>query len=192
MRNVKRKFATILASDCVGFSKHMVEDEEKTLDALNSCREIIDSFIEKHFGRIFHTAGDSVLAEFDSSVEAVTCAISFQEAMNSRNISLKNSMDRENRKLVWRVGIHSDDVIFENENVYGNGVNIAARLEAQCAPGQILVSRLVNDQVASRVEAIFRAAGTKKLKNITNEFEVFLIFPILVDCFLDHVFLQNL
>ena len=173
MSEVKRKFATILATDCVGFSKHMVEDEEATFDSLNACRKIIDSIIEKHSGRIFHTAGDSVLAEFESPVETVNSAISFQDAISERNAGI--TADDNRRKLVWRVGIHCDDIIFENDNVYGNGVNIAARLEAQCLPGQILVSRTINEQVSSRINAISRAAGTKKLKNISSEFEVFTI-----------------
>jgi len=173
MGDVKRKFATILATDCVGFSKHMLEDEQATFESLNACREIIDSLIEQHGGRIFHTAGDSVLADFESPIETVNCAIKFQEAIQERNETISDEDPR--RKLLWRIGIHSDDVIFEKDNVYGNGVNIAARLEAQCAPGQILVSRVINEQVASRIEAISRAAGTKKLKNISSEFEVFTI-----------------
>ena len=173
MGDVKRKFATILATDCVGFSKHMLEDEQATFESLNACREIIDSLIEQHGGRIFHTAGDSVLADFESPIETVNCAIKFQEAIQERNETISDEDQR--RKLLWRIGIHSDDVIFEKDNVYGNGVNIAARLEAQCAPGQILVSRVINEQVASRIEAISRAAGTKKLKNISSEFEVFTI-----------------
>ena len=94
-------------------------------------------------------------------------------------------MQSDDKKLVWRVGVHCDDVIFENDNVYGNGVNIAARLEAQCAPGQILVSRLINEQVSSRIEAISRAAGTKKLKNISNDFEVFTITTVNTDTIVD-------
>ena len=173
MSDVKRKFATILATDCVGFSKHMLEDEDATFESLNACRQVIDSFIEKHNGRIFHTAGDSVIAEFESPIETVNCAINFQDAIYERNLSMLEGA--KSRKMLWRVGIHCDDVIFEKDNVYGNGVNIAARLEAQCAPGQILVSRVINEQVSSRIEAISRAAGTKKLKNISNEFEVFTI-----------------
>ena len=161
----------------------MLQNEEKTLDSLNACREIIDAYIDKHGGRIFHTAGDSVLAEFDSPVESVNCAISFQEAIFERNEAI--SFENDEIKLVWRVGVHCDDVIFENDNVYGNGVNIAARLEAQCAPGQILVSRLINEQVASRIEAISRAAGTKKLKNISSNFEVFTITTANTDSIAD-------
>ena len=173
MGDVKRKFATILATDCVGFSKHMLEDEQATFESLNACREIIDSLIEQHGGRIFHTAGDSVLADFASPIETVNCAIKFQEAIQERNETITDKDPR--RKLLWRIGIHSDDVIFEKDNVYGNGVNIAARLEAQCTPGQILVSKAINELVTSRIEAISRSAGTKKLKNISNEFEVFTI-----------------
>ena len=173
MSEVQRKFATILATDCVSFSKHMAENEEGTLSSLKSCRSIIDEYIEKHGGRIFHTAGDSVLAEFNSPVETVNCAISFQDRIYERNETLTEK--NGDSPLLWRVGVHCDEVILENDNVYGNGVNIAARLEAQCLPGQILVSRAINEQVISRIEAISQAAGKKKLKNISDEFEVFSI-----------------
>jgi adenylate cyclase len=173
MSEVKRKFATILATDCVSFSKHMAENEESTLSSLNSCRAIIDDYIEQHGGRIFHTAGDSVLAEFASPIETVNCAINFQDRIYERNETL--SSNGNDKPLLWRVGVHCDEVILENENVYGNGVNIAARLEAQCSPGQILVSRAINEQVVSRIQAISQAAGKKKLKNISDEFEVFSI-----------------
>ena len=151
----------------------MLDNEEKTLSSLNSCRDIIDSFISKHGGRIFHTAGDSVLAEFSSSVEAVNCAINFQDAIHERNQNIGD--DSDDRKLIWRVGIHCDDVIVEKDNIYGNGVNIAARLESQCLPGQILVSRIINENVKSQIDAISHAAGTKQLKNISSDFEVFTI-----------------
>ncbi len=173
MAKVNRKFATILATDCVSFSKHMTENEQGTLSSLNSCRSIIDEYIEKHGGRIFHTAGDSVLAEFNSPIETVNCAISFQDRIYERNETLTEKIG--DRPLLWRVGIHCDEVISENDNLYGNGVNIAARLEAQCSPGQILVSRAINEQVVSRIEAISQAAGKKKLKNISDAFEVFSI-----------------
>ena len=173
MSEVKRKFATILAADCVSFSKNMAENEEGTLSSLNSCRKIIDEYIDKHGGRIFHTAGDSVLAEFNSPIETVNCAISFQDRIYERNETLTER--NGDRPLIWRVGIHCDEVISENDNLYGNGVNIAARLEAQCSPGQILVSRAINEQVVSRIEAISQAAGKKKLKNISDAFEVFSI-----------------
>ena len=139
-----------------------LKNEEGTLSSLNSCRSIIDEYIEKHGGRIFHTAGDSVLAEFNSPIETVNCAISFQDTICERNETLTEADG--DRPLLWRVGVHCDEVILENDNVYGNGVNIAARLEAQCSPGQILVSRAINEQVVSRIEAISQAAGKKKIK----------------------------
>ncbi|NCV49876.1 MAG: adenylate/guanylate cyclase domain-containing protein, partial [Rhodobacterales bacterium] len=112
-------------------------------------------------------------AEFASPIETVNCAINFQDRIYERNETLSNNGG--DKPLLWRVGVHCDEVILENENVYGNGVNIAARLEAQCSPGQILVSRAINEQVVSRIEAISQAAGKKKLKNISDEFEVFSI-----------------
>ncbi len=168
MSNVKRRLATILATDCVGFSKHMTENEELTLENLKACRSIIDPLIEEYGGRIFYTAGDSVIADFSSPVECVNAAIRFQKSIADRN----NTLNQESQ-LVWRVGIHLDDVIIEGENIYGNGVNIAARLEAQCAPGQILLSRVVQEQVNERVNFTIEAAGTKALKNISNSYEVF-------------------
>ena len=168
MSNVKRRLATILATDCVGFSKHMTENEELTLENLKACRAIIDPLINEYGGRIFYTAGDSVIADFSSPVECVNAAIKFQKAIADRN----NALNQESQ-LVWRVGIHLDDVIIEGDNIYGNGVNIAARLEAQCAPGQILLSRIVQEQVNERVSFTIESAGTKALKNISNSYEVF-------------------
>ena len=170
MAKVNRKLATILATDCVGFSKFMETQEELTLANLTACREIIDPIIEEHGGRIFHTAGDSVIADFASPVECVHAAMKFQEALTSRNEKVD-----EGPKLEWRVGIHVDDVITEGENIYGSGVNIAARLEAQCEPGKILLSRIVQEQVQKRVDFIVSPAGTRALKNISDEFEVFYI-----------------
>lgn len=170
MINVKRKLSTILATDCASFSRYMVEDEVGTLRAMQSCREIIDPIISEHGGIIFHTAGDSVIAEFSSPVECVNAAIRFQEALAARN-----EIPQIPLKLMWRVGIHVDDVIVEGANIYGNGVNIAARLEAECDPGQILVSRIVQEQVSKRINAIVHAAGTRILKNISNDFPVFVI-----------------
>ena len=142
MSKVKRKLTTILATDCVGFSRRMEEDEELTLENLKACRALIDPLVKDSGGRIFYTAGDSVIAEFESPVECVNAAIGFQKAIHDRNKTLS-----EKSKLDWRVGIHLDDVIIEGDNVYGNGVNIAARLETACTPGQILLSTAVQDQV---------------------------------------------
>ena len=124
MKKVKRKLSTILAADCAGFSSFMDKDEELTLEYLKLCRSIIDPIIDKYNGRIFYTAGDSVIAEFESPVNSINSAIEFQKLILEKNRTLKN-----NFKLVWRVGVHLDDVIIEGNNIFGTGVNIAARLE---------------------------------------------------------------
>ena len=170
MSQVKRKLATILATDCVSFSKHMEEQEEKTLESLKACREIIDPLISKYSGRIFHTAGDSVIAEFDSPVGSANAAIEFQNAIKDRN---KN--EEVNPKLSWRVGIHLDDIIIEGDNIYGNGVNIAARLESQSPVGEILISNVVNQQINKKIEQKIHLLGKIELKNISSDFEVFSI-----------------
>ena len=143
MSEVKRRLATILATDCVGFSRLMEENEELTLHNLKACRSIIDTLIKDFGGRIFHTAGDSVIAEFNSPVECVNAAIEFQEKISERN----NALDKVSA-LVFRVGIHLDDVIIEGDNIYGSGVNIASRLETECSPGQILLSIHVKEPVS--------------------------------------------
>ena len=172
MGNVNRKLTSILATDCVGFSSHMEKNEEKTLDNLKACRSIIDPYIEEFGGKIFYTAGDSVIADFPSPVSCVNAATNFQKAIFERNKTID-----DDSKLIWRVGIHMDDVIIEGDNIYGNGVNIAARLEAACSPGQILLSSSVKDQVNNKVECEIEDAGTKSLKNITDSFQTFGISP---------------
>ena len=170
MTNIKRKLTTILATDCVGFSKHMEVQEENTLISLKACRDIIDPLISKYGGRIFHTAGDSVIAEFDSPVQTAKAAIEFQKAIYNRN-----KLEEVDPKLSWRVGIHLDDIIIEGDNIYGNGVNIAARLESQSPVGEILISEVVNKQIEKRIDEVIHPLGRIELKNISNEFEVFSI-----------------
>ena len=172
MSTVNRKLTTILATDCVGFSSHMEKNEEGTLENLKACRSIIDPYIEEFGGKIFYTAGDSVIADFPSPVSCVNAATNFQKAISERNKSSDNDS-----QLIWRVGVHMDDVIIEGENIYGNGVNIAARLEAACSPGQVLLSSSVKDQVNNKIEFKIEDAGTKSLKNITDDFQTFGIAP---------------
>ena len=172
MSNVNRKLTSILATDCVGFSSHMEKNEEKTLENLKACRSIIDPYIEEFGGKIFYTAGDSVIADFPSPVSCVNAATNFQKAIHERN----KNIDEESQ-FVWRVGIHMDDVIIEGDNIYGSGVNIAARLEAACTPEQILLSSSVKDQVNNKIEGKIEDAGTKSLKNISDSFQTFGISP---------------
>ncbi len=168
MTNVNRKLTSILATDCVGFSSHMEKNEEKTLDNLKACRSILDPLIEEYGGKIFYTAGDSVIAEFSSPVSCVKAATNFQQAILGRNEQTEGDP-----KLIWRVGIHMDDVIVEGDNIYGSGVNIAARLEAACTPGQVLMSSAVKDQVENKIEFSVVDAGTKALKNISDSYQTF-------------------
>ena len=131
----QRRLATILAADVFGYSRLMAEDEEYTLRTLKAYRAIIDRLINGHEGRIFHTAGDSVLAQFQSAVEAVRCAIAIQQELRVRNAQLD-----EARRMEFRIGIHVGDVLVEGDNLYGDGVNIAARLEGLARPSEICIS----------------------------------------------------
>ncbi len=170
MEMTKRKLTTIMATDCVSFSKHMEFDELGTLRNLNECRSIIDQKIAEYGGRIFHTAGDSVIAEFDSTVNSVKAAYEFQGELKARSTDAATDLP-----LNWRVGIHLDDVIVDGANIMGCGVNIAARLESQCEPTEVLVSRIVKEQIERRIEIPIHADGTRKLKNISDQFEVFVV-----------------
>jgi len=172
MKKVTRKLTTILAADCAGYSELMDKNEELTLENLKICRSIIDPIIEEYGGRIFNTAGDSVVAEFSSTVESVNAGIIIQKTLFDRN-KKSDSISQ----LVWRIGIHLDDVIIEGDNIYGTGVNIAARLEGECKPGEILVSRMVSEQVRKRIGFAVNAEGKKSLKNISEPVEVFSITP---------------
>ncbi len=176
MAETERKLATILATDCVNFSKHMQESEEKTLRNLNECRKIIDTKISEFGGRIFKTEGDSVVSEFASPVNCLKAAIEFQNEIYKRNDHSITEL-----KLEWRVGIHVDDIIVEGENIMGSGVNIAARLESECEPGGILISTIVNDQVNKRIEVKIENDGTRNLKNINEKFEVYKVTSLLIN-----------
>ena len=169
-----RKLATIVAADCVAFSKLMDKNEELTLQNIKICRGLIDPVINEHGGRIFHTAGDSVIAEFSSVVDSVNAAIEFQKILSERNDSVA-----EDSKMVFRVGIHLDDVIIEGDNIYGSGVNVAARLEGLCEPGCVLLSRTVHEKIVKRIEIAIDNLGNAKLKNIEGDFEIYQISPTL-------------
>ena len=172
MARPTRKLATILAADVVGFSKLMDSNEVLTLENLKTCREIVDPIINEFGGRIFHTAGDSVIAEFASPVSSVEAAIEFQQILADRNKNVS-----EDSRITFRVGIHLDDVIIEGENIYGNGVNVAARLESICEPGCILVSRFVQEKIEKRIQLTINSLGKSELKNIEGEFAIFQIDP---------------
>src|ERR1700746_4099924 len=137
---MERKLTAILCADVFGYSRLMGEDEEATLLTLSAYRKIIDTLIENHRGRFVNSAGDSVLAEFTSVVEAVSCAVEIQTALKTENEGLP-----VDRRMQFRIGINLGDVIVDGEQIYGDGVNVAARLESLAEPGGICLSRVVQD-----------------------------------------------
>ncbi|SVC07068.1 uncharacterized protein METZ01_LOCUS259922, partial [marine metagenome] len=156
----RRKLAVILATDVVGYSSKMEENEDQTLKNLKVCRSIIDGLVKEHHGRIFNTAGDSVLVEFESAVEAVVCASEFQNTIKGRN----NSVSEEDQ-MQFRIGINFGDVVIEGDNLYGDGVNVAARLEALAQPGGICLSKNVHEIVNKKTDFQFHDLGEQKVKN---------------------------
>ena len=160
---VKRKLAAILAADAVGYSRMMAADEERTLKILSAHRAVIDGIIEFHEGRIVSTAGDSVLAEFASAVEAVRCAVEIQDALHTRNDSLP-----EDRRMHFRIGVNLGDVMMKGDDLLGDGVNVAARLEGIAEAGDIYISSSVYDQIAGKLDLGFVDLGEQTLKNINR------------------------
>jgi len=168
---MERRLAAILAADVAGYSRLMGEDEAGTLALLTRHRsELIEPAVARHRGRVVKLMGDGILAEFNSVVEAVGCAAEIQRGMAERNAAADNG-----RRLEFRIGVHLGDVIAENGDLYGDGVNIAARLEGIAEPGGIRISRQAFDQVEGKIELAFRAQGPQALKNIVKPVEVFAI-----------------
>ncbi len=161
---VQRRLAAILAADVAGYSRLMGEDEEGTLAALTAHRaELIEPCIAEHRGRVVKTTGDGLLAEFASVVDAVHCAVAFQEGMAKRNADTP-----ENRRIEFRIGVNLGDVIVQDDDVYGDGVNIAARLEGLAEPGAVVVSDSVHQQVRSKLDFGFDDLGVHEAKNIVE------------------------
>ncbi len=160
---ISRKLTTILAADVVGYSKMMAADEEATLRTLRSYRTIIGDLLDKHGGRIFNTAGDAVLAEFNSAVEGVRCAISIQEELEVRNAELS-----DDRKMRFRIGINVGDVMIEGDDLFGDGVNVAARLEGVASPGRVCISASTFEQVKNKLSIGFEDLGPQEVKNIPH------------------------
>lgn len=161
---VQRKLTTILAADAVGYSRAMEADEVKTLDQLRSARRVFSGFIERHEGRIVNTAGDGLIAEFPSVVEAVQCAIEVQQELSVANTK---------GGLQFRIGIHLGDVMIDGADLLGEGVNLAARLESMAEPGGVLISRQVYDQVQHKLSIGFEYLGEKRPKNFADDVSVY-------------------
>lgn len=168
--SVKRRLSCILAADAVGFSRNMGRDELGTVRVLSAHRAVIDGIIAFHEGRIVGTAGDSVLAEFSSVVEAVRCAVEIQEAIKTRNDSLPDE-----QKLHFRVGINLGDVVVKENDLLGDGINVAARLETLAEPGGICISSGVYDQITGKLDLGFQDIGEQNLKNIARPIRVYRI-----------------
>jgi len=164
----RRKLAAILAADVVGFSKKMGENEDRTLRNLKACRTLTDESIEAHHGRVFGSAGDSVIAEFASPVDAIVAAVEFQRNLRDRNLKITPEDQME-----FRVGLNLGDVIVEGDNLYGDGVNVAARLEPLAEPGGICVSGKFHDEVRRKLDLGFVSKGAQEMKNIEEPVHTF-------------------
>ncbi len=166
---VERRLVAILSADVAGYSRLMGQDEAGTLARLRDHRrELIDPKIAEHKGRIVKTTGDGILIEFPSVVEAVACAVAVQRGMAERNTGIP-----EEQRIVFRVGVNLGDVIVEDGDIHGDGVNVAARLEALAEPGGICVSATVRDHIGERLDLIFDDLGDQSLKNIARPIRVF-------------------
>ena len=161
---VERRLAAILAADVAGYSRLMGRDEAGTLARLKALRRaLIDPKIAEHKGRIVKTTGDGLLVEFPSVVEAVACALAVQSGMGERNAGTP-----ADGRIEFRIGINSGDVIVEDGDIHGDGVNVAARLEGLAEPGGICVSGIVHDQVQGKLDCAFADLGAQSLKNIAR------------------------
>jgi TolB-like protein/class 3 adenylate cyclase/Tfp pilus assembly protein PilF len=166
-----RRLAAILAADVAGYSRLMGADEEGTLERLQTHRrELVDPKIREHRGRIVKTTGDGMLVEFPSVVDAVRCAVEIQRAMVDRTIEIPN-----NKRITFRIGVNLGDVIADGDDIYGDGVNIAARLEALAEQGGICISRTVRDHIGDRLPYAFDDIGEQNVKNIAQPVHAFAI-----------------
>src|SRR4051794_31385367 len=166
---MQRRLAAILAADVVGYSRLMGADEVGTLNSLKSHRrELVDCGISDHHGRIVKTTGDGMLVEFASVVDAVACAVKIQRSMVGRNAGIAAE-----RQVVFRIGINVGDIIIDGDDIFGDGVNIAARLETLCEPGGVCISRAANDQIRDKLSMAFADLGEQAVKNISRAVGVF-------------------
>jgi len=165
---VERKLAAIFAADIAGYSRLMAHDEIGTLDRLKACRVIMDGLIAAHRGRVFNTAGDSVVADFASAVDAVQCAVAVQTA-----IAKENASDPGDELMRFRIGVHVGDVVVDGTNLLGDGVNIAARMESLAEPGAICVSAAAPDHIGNKLPLIFAELGDQKVKNLAQPIRVY-------------------
>src|SRR5512147_1588194 len=167
-QEVKRKLTAILSADVKGYSRLMGEDEDWTVHNLTSSKEVMRGLIDQHRGRVVDAPGDNLLAEFGSVVDAVQCAVEIQQVLKA-----KNAMLPENRKMEFRIGINLGDVIEEGEHIYGDGVNIAARLEGLAEAGGICISESAYQQIENKLPLRYDYLGEHEVKNITKPVRVY-------------------
>src|SRR5215471_703667 len=169
-QTLERRLATIMMADVAGYSRMVGENEERTIETLRGHRQIFDELLAQHRGRVFNTAGDAILAEFPSAVEAVRCATEIQTALRTRNDHLP-----EDQRMWFRIGINLGDVIVQGTDLLGDGVNVAARIQTVAEPGGICVSGSVFDQIQNKLSLQFRQLGEKSFKNISQPVRTFSI-----------------
>jgi class 3 adenylate cyclase len=167
-QGMQRRLKAILSADVKGYSRLMAHDEMGTIQRLNACRDLISSHVRKNGGRVVDSPGDNILVEFSSVIHAVECAVEIQ-----RHLSAKNAQFPENRRMAFRIGINLGDVVVEKGRVYGDGVNIAARLEKLSEAGGICVSGTVYDQIENRLPLSYTYLGEKSVKNIAKPIRVY-------------------
>lgn len=167
-QDFKRKLTAIFSADVVGYSRLMGEDESATVRTLETYKGVVSALIKQHRGRVVDSPGDNLLAEFASVVDAVQCGVAVQKELQARNADLP-----ENRKMQFRIGINLGDVIEEGERIYGDGVNIAARIEGLAAPGGICISGTAFDHVEDKVAIAFECLGEQAVKNIRKPVRVY-------------------
>jgi class 3 adenylate cyclase len=170
---LERKLATILSADVAGYSRLMAEDEELTLRTFRGHKEVFEKLVEMHRGRVFNTAGDAILAEFGSAVEAVRCATEIQAALRTRNDQLL-----EDRQVRFRIGVNLGDVMVQGEDLLGDGVNVAARLQGAAEPGGICIAGSVYDQIRNKLSLSFKPLGDVHYKNIPQAVRTFAIAEV--------------
>ncbi len=167
-QRAQRQLTAILSADAVGYSRRMAEDETATVAAMRSHRETLGGFVREHHGRVVNAVGDNMLAEFGSAVDAAACAVAVQAELARREADLP-----ADRRLQFRIGVHLGDLVIADDEIFGDGINVAARLEALAEPGGVCASAAVVEQVRGKVEAVFEDIGEQPLKNIPVPIRVY-------------------
>ncbi|POF31496.1 adenylate/guanylate cyclase domain-containing protein [Roseibium marinum] len=168
MQRVKRRLAAIMCADVAQYSKLMERDEDGTLDRLKNYRDVMSSLTGRHNGRIVNTWGDAVIIEFGSVMEAVQCAVEIQNELTHRNADLPDI-----NRMEFRIGINLGDIMVEGEDIYGDGVNVAARLQELSPRGGIMLSKSVHDQVKTKMAVGFEPLGPQHVKNVSEPVETY-------------------